>query len=112
MTTTGPHFREDLLCGPPLNDLGDPRLGRGGYWGVLFPGPLLGCQESGIYTGKIESRVKGNDLGVVHGFLLWGNCILVQFAPSGKSYPLMRGGEILALEAMKDDFSFAISTAL
>ena len=28
MTTTGPHFREDLLCGPLLNDLGDLRLGR------------------------------------------------------------------------------------
>ena len=28
--------------------------------------PLLGCRESGVYAGKIEARVKGNDLRGVH----------------------------------------------
>jgi len=66
VTTTGPHFRENLLGSSLLHDLGDLRLGRRIY--IILSGPLLGCQECGVYAGKIESRVKSNNLGVVHGF--------------------------------------------
>ena len=97
MATSGMgDFRENLLGCPFLNDLGDLRLGRGVC--IIFPGPFPGCQESGVYARKIEPRVKGNDLRVVP--FLWGNGILVQFAPSGESYPLVGWSEILALEAV------------
>ena len=36
----------------------------------------------------------------------------MQFAPSGKAYPLVVWSEVLALGAMEDDFFFAESTAL
>ena len=61
-----PRPGEDLLRRPLSDHLGDLRLGRGVYWRVLFPGPLLGSQESGVYSGEIEARVKGDDLRAVH----------------------------------------------
>ena len=102
------NLSKNLLCSPFFNDLGDRRLGRGGH--IVRPRPLLGSDEGGVYPGVIKVCVQGNDLRVVH--FLRGNGILVQIAPSGKSYPLVCGGEILALEAVKDDSSFSQRTAL
>ena len=64
MTTTGPHFREDLLCGPPLNDLGDLRLGRGVY--IVLSRPLFRGQKSGVNAREVESGMESAYLVIVH----------------------------------------------
>ncbi len=93
------YFREYLLRSSSLHDLGNLRLGRGVY--IILSGPLPGCQESGIYAGEIESRVKSNNLSVVH-FLL-RNANLVVEARTGESYILMFLGKFRMSSLMKDE---------
>ena len=64
VAAAGPHFRENLLGSSLLHDLGDLCLGRGIC--IILPGPLLGSQESGIYAGKIETRVESLNLVLIH----------------------------------------------